>query len=185
MIKLVRTLGIAGVIIPYLFIFASIILSPWFNFYNNALSDLGNVAHNGYVAYIFNWGLMITGLLVTSFALLLSYVKYSWKFLIWTPLLLITSTDLILIGVFSEDAGKIHGIVSIVFFLMMIVTMFVYSYVSWPLGSPQIGALALIFGFVSTVVWFGNWPWSGLAIQELATVIMNSAWLILISFKNV
>jgi len=185
MIKLVRTLGIVSAIIPYLFILTSIVLSPWFNFYDNALSDLGNIARNSYVAYIFNWGLVITGLFAASFALFLSYVKYSWKFLIWTPLLLVASADLFLIGVFSEDVGRMHGIVSIIFFLMTIVTMFVYSFLSWPLGSPKVGALALIFGFVSTVVWFGDWPWSGLAIQELATVMMASVWLILVSFKNV
>jgi len=185
MIKLVKTIGIISATIPYLFILTSIILSPWFSIYDNALSDLGNIAHNGYVAYIFNFGLMIAGLFTTSFAILLSYVKRSWKFLIWTPLLLITSVDLFLIGVFSEDWGVAHWIVSVIFFLMMIVTMFVYSYLSWPLGSPGIGALTLIFGFVSVVVWFGRWPWQGIAIQETTTVIMSSIWLMLVSIKNV
>ena len=185
MIKLVKTIGIISATIPYLFILTSIILSPWFSIYDNALSDLGNIAHNGYVAYIFNLGLMVAGLFVTLFALLLSYVKRSWKFLIWTPLLFITSIDLFLIGVFSEDWGVAHWTVSVIFFLTMIVTMFVYSYLSWPLGSPQIGALALIFGFASAVVWFGKWPWNGVAIQESVTVIMASVWLILVSLRNI
>jgi hypothetical membrane protein len=35
--------------------------SPWFNHYNNALSDLGNIAWNGWVAFIYNFGLIFSG----------------------------------------------------------------------------------------------------------------------------
>lgn len=39
-------LGIAAVVISYALIAASILLSPWFSWLNNALSDLGNTSSN-------------------------------------------------------------------------------------------------------------------------------------------
>ncbi|MEM3403380.1 MAG: DUF998 domain-containing protein [Nitrososphaeria archaeon] len=184
MIKL-KVLGIIGATLPYLFIVASIALSPWFDFYDNALSDLGNIARNGYTAYLFNLGLMITGVIVAFFAILLSVQKHSWKFLTWTPLLMISAFDLFLIGVFSEDAGKIHWIVSVIFFVTITVLMFIYSYISWPLGSPEVGAISLIFGLTSAFIWFIEWPWANVAIQESVTGLTSSIWLILVSYRNV
>ncbi|MGQ9781067.1 MAG: DUF998 domain-containing protein [Nitrososphaeria archaeon] len=185
MIKLAKALGILGVTLPYLFIATSITLSPWFDFYENALSDLGSISRNGLIAFIFNFGLVISGSLVSLFTLVLSSQKRSWKFLLWTPLLLIDAVDLSLIGIFNVDAGRIHSILSIVFFVTAIVTMFVYSYLSWPLQSPYVGALALLFGLTSVLLWSVRWPWSNVAIQESATAIMTSIWLVLVTIKNV
>jgi hypothetical membrane protein len=185
MIKLIKVIGIVGATFPYLFIVTSIVLSPWFSIYNNALSDLGSILRNGYAAYIFNLGVMMAGLFSISFNLLLSYVKRSWKFLLWTPLFTVSSISLFLIGVFNEDAGGIHGTVSVIFFLAAVVTMLVYSFLSWPLGTPKIGALSLVFGITCAIIWFEQWPWHGIAIQETATIIMASIWLILVSLKNV
>jgi hypothetical membrane protein len=185
MIKLAKICGISGAIVPYMFIVTSIALSPWFDIYDNALSDLGSISRNGYVAYVFNSGLVISGVLVSLFALILSNLKRSWKFLAWTSLLLINSVSLSLIGIFNEDAGRIHGITSVMFFVTTIILMLVYSYLSWPLNSPQIGALALFFGLFCIFMWFVEWPWSNVAIQESATAIMASIWLILVSLKNV
>jgi hypothetical membrane protein len=185
MIRSIKCLGLVGATLPYLFIITSILLSPWFNFYDNALSDLGNIARNGCIAYVFNLGLMVTGVVVATFAILLSIQKRSWKFLAWTPLLIISAVDLFLIGFFSEDAGRIHWVVSVVFFVTVTVLMFVYSYISWPLGSPKIGAIALIFGLASAFVWLVEWPWANVAIQESVTALIMSIWLILVSSKNV
>lgn len=70
-----RILGILSAVMAYPFIMVSIFLSPWFNFYDNALSDLGNIARNRSVAYVYNSGLIITGSLVSLFALLIS-IRY-------------------------------------------------------------------------------------------------------------
>ena len=185
MIKLIKAIGIIGATFPYLLILASIVLSPWFSIYDNALSDLGSISHNGYAAYIFNLGVIMAGLFSILFNLLLSYVKRSWIFLLWTQLFIVSSISLFLIGVFNEDAGGIHGTVSVIFFLTAVVTMLVYSFLSWPLGTPKVGALSMVFGITCAIIWFEKWPWHGLAIQETATIIMASIWLILVSLKNV
>jgi hypothetical membrane protein len=183
--KLYRLVGPIGAVVAYPFIIVSILLSPWFNFYDNALSDLGNMTLNGPVALVYNSGLVLSGALVASFAFLVSVKNRSWKYLCWSILLTVAGADLALIGIFPEDAGKIHGLVSEIFFVSIILVMLIYSYCSWPLGSPIAGAIALAFSIASAITWVVSWPWRGVAIQETITSLMAAIWLIILSlFEN-
>jgi len=56
-------LGITGPIVSYFVIGISIIYSPWFSWQKNALSDLGHSVKSE-TAPIFNFGLLLTGLLI-------------------------------------------------------------------------------------------------------------------------
>jgi hypothetical membrane protein len=181
--KKLGVLGIAAALVAYPFMLASIALSPWFSIYNNALSDLGNTVSNGQVGYVYNAGLVLAGSLVVAFSVLLSRGSTRRLVLAWTVPLAVAGFDLALVGIFSENTGKIHGTVSEVFFLMIVVTMLAYSYVSWPLGSPRIGAVALVFGILSAIIWFVSWPWSGVAIQEAITSAMTAIMLLLVASK--
>jgi hypothetical membrane protein len=174
---------VVAALAAYPFILASIALSPWFNVYDNALSDLGNTVNNGQVGYVYNAGLILSGALVLAFALLLSKRSSDRRTLVWTVPLVVGACDLAMVGVFSENTGHIHGVVSEIFFLMIVITMLAYSYVSWPLGSPRIGAIALAFGILSAFIWFYSWPWSGVAIQESVTSGMTAVWLLLVASK--
>lgn len=176
-------LGIAAALAAYPFILASIALSPWFNIYNNALSDLGNTVSNGQVGYVYDVGLVVAGALVFAFAVLLSRGTSDRRMLVWTLPLMVAAADLAMVGVFSESTGHIHGVVSEVFFLTIVVAMLAYSYVSFPLGEPRTGAAALVFGILSAVIWFATWPWPGVAIQESVTSGMTAVWLLLVATK--
>jgi len=167
----------------YPFILVSIALSPWFNVYNNALSDLGNTVSNGQVGYVYNTGIVLAGVLSVSFVVLLSREFRNPLVYVWTVPFAISGIDLALVGIFSENTGHIHGTVSEVFFLMIVVSMLAYSYVSWPLGSPRIGAVALAFGILSAIIWFVSWPWSGVAIQEAVTSGMTAVFLLLVAAR--
>ncbi|MFH0897336.1 MAG: DUF998 domain-containing protein [Candidatus Bathyarchaeota archaeon] len=182
--RLHRVLGILGATVAYFFIAVSIVVSPWFNFYDNALSDLGNTALHSSTAWIFNTGLVLSGIFEASFAFLISRQRPSWKYLIWTVPLSVAGADLAMIGFFPENAGIVHLLVSVILFAFMSMAMFIYSYVSWPLGTPAIGAVALTFGLASVFVWFTQWSWKGVAIQETLTSAMASIWLILICLKG-
>ena len=175
--------GVVAALAAYPFILASIALSPWFNLYDDALSDLGNTVSNGWVGYVYDAGLVVAGAMVFSFAALVSRGARDRKVLVWTVPLAVAALDLVMVGVFSESFGAIHGTDSTVFYLMIVVAMLAYSYVSWPLGSPRIGAVALVFGILSAVIWFVSWPWRGVAIQEAVTSGMTAVLLILISLK--
>lgn len=176
-------LGVVAALAAYPFILTSIALSPWFNIYNNALSDLGNTVTNGRVGYIYDAGLVVAGVLVLAFAALLAEGARDRKMLVWAVPLMVAAADLALVGIFSESAGHIHGVVSEVFFLMIVVAMLAYAYVSWPLGFPRIGAVALAFGILSAIIWFVSWPWAGVAIQESVTSGMTAVWLLLVASR--
>jgi hypothetical membrane protein len=183
--KRLSILGIIRATIPLASILTAISFSPWFSFHDNALSDLGNIARNGSVSYIFNGGLVLSGLLVSALAFLLSTAKHSSKFVGWMVPLVLAVIDLTLIGIFTEDLGAIHRIVSETFFIMMILVLFLYIYLSWPIGTPVVGLMTLVFAIASMVIWFSPALWQGVAIQELATLIMTSIWLVIVSIKNV
>ncbi len=178
-----KELGVVGALAAYPFILAAEALSPWFNIFDNDLSDLGNIAFNGEVAYVFNAGLVVSGALLLAFAVQLSRQAHDRRELVWTAPFAVSSLDLAFVGVLSEDAGVVHWDVSVVFFTMTAVTMLAYSYVSWPLGAPRVGALALVFGILSVAIWFVEWPWTGVAIQETVTSGMSAIWLILVALR--
>lgn len=183
-IKVLKIIGISGALIAYPFIIISIIFSPWFNFYNNALSDLGNAVH-GSTALFYNIGLILSGFFTAAAAISISINHRSWKYWIWAIPLILAGLDLSLIGFFPENAGNIHLIVSVIFFVSIALTMLIYSYISWPLSTPALGGLSLIFGIVSIVIWVVNMPWKGVAIQETLTSAMAAIWLILVYWKNI
>ena len=179
-----RNVGVVGALAAYPFILASIVLSPWFNIYNNALSDLGNTVTNGSVGYVYNAGLIVSGVFVFVFAVLSLRAALNLIHALWTIPLTLAAIDLALVGVFSENTGSIHGVVSKIFFIMIVVTMLAFSYVSWPLESPRIGAVALAFGILSSFIWFTKWPWTGVAIQEAMTSGMTAVWLLLVALRS-
>jgi len=183
-------LGIAAVVISYASISISILRSPWFSWTNNALSDLGNTSDprnlaDG-VALIFDSSLIISGVLTTIFSILLLRTEhFSWRYGIWTIPLSVASVDLILIGIFNESFGERHYVVSIIFFFVTAVTLLIFAYVSFPLGSPKIGAIALVLGVLCASVWIARWPWSGVAIQETITSLASAVFVVLISLSRI
>ena len=179
--RALKSLGIVSGVLPWIFIMTSISLSPWFNIFNDALSDLGNTNFNAPVAYIFDVGLVLSGLLAATFGLVLSIRTKSWKLRIWSIPLTLASANLSLIGAFNEAAGAIHSVVSVIFFLTTIVTLLLFSYVSWPLSAPALGGLSLVFGIFSALIWMAPWPWGGVAIQETVTSAIIAIMLILLA----
>ncbi len=178
-----RLLGVASALLPYLFILVSIAESPWFNIYNNALSDLGNY-QNAPVAYVYNSGLMVGGVLIILFSCLVCYYNRKRSFYTWAALLGAAGVFLALIGVFPENAGAIHGELSVGFFALIAISLLVFSYLSWPVGSPGTGALALVLGIASVIVWTVQWPWHGVAIQESVTSAFAAIWLLSVSLHT-
>ncbi|MHB8567200.1 MAG: DUF998 domain-containing protein [Nitrososphaerales archaeon] len=183
-------LGIGAVILAFAAIGISISLSPWFSWTNNALSDLGNTLSAQNVssgaAYVFDGGLAVSGILTLLFTLFhLRDARYHWKYIVWGVPLTISSIDLSLIGIFNESFGGLHLIVSAIFFFMMALTLFLYSYVSFPLGAPKIGAIAASLGIFCAAVWIARFPWHGVAIQETVTSVASAIFVILIAQRIV
>ena len=114
--------GVFGPLLVYVSIVLSLVLSPWFNWESNALSDLGH-AVNSDTASIFNLGLLLAGFLLMIYALTVfkKHAKYS-------SFCLLVSTFLVqLLAVFNEVYGSLHYVVAVPHFVMLSLTSIVYT----------------------------------------------------------
>jgi hypothetical membrane protein len=147
-------------------------LDSTYVFGKNYLSDLG--VSDG--AWAFNTSLVLTGLLLIPFSVLglgpaLGDTKWA---LISKIVLTIAALFLVSVGVFTEDAGDIHGVVSYGFFLTMLVAfVFVTKalYKSKYLGKSGYGftLLVLVFGLILL-------PMGGDPLSETVAVLGIIVW---------
>jgi hypothetical membrane protein len=114
--------GVLGPLLVYLSILTSLVLSPWFSWSNNALSDLGNPNISD-VAWIFNLGLLFSGflLMIYTTTVFKKHAKYSSS-------CLLASTFLVqLLAAINESYGSLHYVVAVPHFVMLSVTSIVYT----------------------------------------------------------
>jgi hypothetical membrane protein len=156
--KMYASFGIVGLMVVYLSIGVSIMLSPWFSWQRNALSDLGHVVKSE-VAPIFNLGLLLGAFLIIVYALTVfrEHAKY-------TSVCLVASAFLLqLVATFDETYGTIHGVVSVLFFVSIWITSFVNA-----LEKKSIKALtAFIISFGVWVLYGLNVYNAGIAVPEI------------------
>ncbi len=114
--------GVFGPLLVYISILLSLVLSPWFSWESNALSDLGHAVTRD-AAPIFNLGLLLAGFLMMIYALTVfqKHAKYS-------SFCLLVSTFLVqLLAVFNEVYGSLHYVVAVPHFVMLSLTSIVYT----------------------------------------------------------
>jgi len=114
--------GVFGPLLLYVSILLSLVLSPWFSWESNALSDLGHAVTRD-AAPIFNLGLLLAGFLMMIYALTVfqKHAKYS-------SFCLLVSTFLVqLLAVFNEVYGSLHYVVAVPHFVMLSLTSIVYT----------------------------------------------------------
>lgn len=119
--KFYALFGIVGPLLVYLSIIVSLVLSPWFSWETNALSDLGN-AINSEVASIFNLGLLIGGffLMIFSVTAFKKHSKYS------SYCLFVSTFFIQLLAIFNASYDFFHYFVAVLHFLMLSITSIVY-----------------------------------------------------------
>ncbi len=160
-------LGIAILtyVVPLSLITISALTSGWFNIFNNALSDLGHAVRSN-VAPIFNLGLMFGALLTVIFASL-----FSMRFnRVMSVLLIITGTSLNLVAIFDEVYGVIHFIVSVIFFISLLILVSTYAYIFKEYVLPL---LAIAIGVISWVLHLIYRIPKGAAIPELISIFIT------------
>ena len=114
--------GVFGTLFVYLSIAVSLVLSPWFSWETNALSDLGH-AVTSYVAWIFNLGLLLAGFFLMIYAMTAfkKHAKYS------SFCLLVSAFFVQLLAAINESYGGLHYAVAVPHFVMLSVTSVVYT----------------------------------------------------------
>ena len=166
--------GVVGPLVAYVFIGLSIMLSPWFDWRSNALSDLGHSVKSG-VAPIFNFGLLLAGFLVTVYSIntLRNYVKYT------SYCLLISAFTLLLIAVFDEVYGLLHLIVSVLFFIWLGLASIAYAVER----KSILASVAFIIGLGSWMLFWAGIYGGGIAIPETISSVVVTIWVMSSAFK--
>mgnify|MGYP003882817749 CR=1 FL=1 len=116
-------MGIGAFALPLTLILASVLLSPWFRWEVNALSDLGHSSRSP-VAPLFNFGLVTGGLLMLLYSALYMDRRYPFT----SKLVAAASYFLILVGAFDEVYGSLHFMVSLLFFLLLAIAALAYAH---------------------------------------------------------
>jgi hypothetical membrane protein len=171
LLRIAGLCGVAGPLVALLSIALAVRRSPWFSWTGNALSDLG--AH-GNPTILFNGGLIVGGILIAVFALgLRESIKGRAIGNAGSLAFLLTAAALCSVGIFPETAGDIHRIVSIIFFVLLVISLWLVGAALVQLGERGLGLVIIIAGFVAAAVW--ALPWPAEAIPEFVAALSASA----------
>jgi len=178
-----RTAGICGVLTPII-VLTSILLaiyySPWFSWTENALSDLGV---QGIAAILFNPSLIVGGILTIIFAIgLREFLLNKTLGRIGTLVLILDAAMLCAIGIFPETAGVIHRYVSVAFFVLLPISLFLIGVAMMQEPSERkLGLFTIIAGIAAATVWMLQWR--AAAIPEIIAVFAASVWSMVLGIR--
>lgn len=158
------TIPLLSIAIPFLCISISIYLSPWFNLFDNALSDLGHATRSS-VAPIFNFGLSLGGFLIALTAMMVFKVHKSLAYLG-----ILCGYTLILIAVFDEIYRSLHYWVSVAFFLSLGALLIDYIVIVKSIAKKISATIALAIATASWVLHLAYRVPRGAAIPELLSI---------------
>lgn len=140
--------------------------AEWFSWKDNYLSDLG-VASGSEIP--FNGGLILGGI----FLLVLLWGVHAYlperSAVRWAlTVLSAAAIALMCVGIFDEDAGRIHFIVSVCFFVLASIGVLLLGRAERKHGSKKRGAVNVVMGAIIALSWAFPWPGSGGALPEMA-----------------
>jgi hypothetical membrane protein len=167
-------------IIVFTLILLAIHHSPWFSWTENALSDLGV---RGIAAVLFNSSLIVGGILTIIFAIGLREALLN-KTLgrIGMPIFILDAAMLCAIGVFPETVGDIHLYVSVAFFVLLPISLFLIGVAMMQGDSERkYGLFTIIAGIVAATVWM--FQWEAVAIPEIIAGLAVSVWSVVLGIK--
>ena len=179
--------GISGILAPlvaFTFISLAIVYSPQFSWTENALSDLG--VQEGVTAILFNYGLIIVGILALVFASGLFASQRMMLGRIGAFILILAALALMAIGVFPENVKPTHYYVSVGFFVLLPISILVLSATFLLMAKVKLGLFTFLVAAVAAAAWIIHWtiPFgSGVAIPEALSAVSASTCSIVLGFK--
>ncbi len=180
---LLEMLPIFITIIAYGSIGLAIINAPWFSWSENALSDLGARAGSN---FIFNTGLIISGILLMVYVSYIALDYLDYKALHGIIFLFLSGLCLMSIGLFPEQVEELHFAVSLGFFVSFPIGQLLLSlYLKYSRGHNILIVLGLVSFFGSLIIW--SFPWesigvTGVAIPEFLSSFIGVLWLLTLSY---
>jgi hypothetical membrane protein len=178
--------GIIAPIVAFIFILTAIASYPTFSWTNNALSDLGVVS--GLTASLFNFGLFVSGVLAFNFSIfgLFTYFGKSWVGKIGSIVFGAAAIALIAISVFNENFSPTHYLVSVAFFTLAPIALFILTFGFWLSHQRRIAAFTVAVGVVAALPWILFFTFNyvpNVAIPEFLSALALSVWAVVIGKK--
>ena len=178
--------GILAPILAFICILVSIISYPSFSWTNNALSDLGVVS--GLTESAFNFGLLASGLLAFNFAIfgLFTYFGKSWVGKIGSAVFAAASLALMAISVFNESFSPTHYIVSVAFFVLAPISLFIITGAFWLSHRRGMAIFTIAAGVAAALPWILFFAFNyvpNVAIPEFLSGLSVSVWAIVFGKK--
>lgn len=170
--KIGAACGLLGSVLFFVLYYEAIRLDPSYVFGKDYLSDLG--VSPG--AWAFNSGVMATGALEIAFAVLAWYPSIGRGPLqrISAVLLVLAGTLLISMGILTEDFDPEHLIVSVSFFITMLVFLGVSTLAQWK--ARPLGALGVAVTGASFLLGLALLPIGFVPSTETVAVFAINAW---------
>ena len=170
--------GILAGLVYWLFVAWSISRNPWFSFFHNALSDLGDPAKAS-SPWIYNYGLIVTAIFVFLFSLYLILASGNKLQTVGGAYISISALFLALIGVF-HGGTRPHVFVSTYFFVQFFLGALLYG-----LGSERkaIRYGSGLFFLLALLGTFPDWPSVALIETYEIALIMLFTLLVLLGKK--
>ncbi len=163
-----RYSGILAGLIYWLFVAWSISRNPWFSFFRNALSDLGDPA-KATSPWIYNYGLIVTSLFVFAFSLYLILSSENKPQTVGGAYISISALFLALIGIY-HGGTRPHVFVSTYFFVQFFLGAVLYGLGSGKKVLRYGSALVFLLALFGT---FLDWPSVALIeTYEIALIIV-------------
>jgi hypothetical membrane protein len=186
-VKLLRFGGFCGILgsgLSIALVLIATVLSPWFRWENNALSELGV----GEVSLLFNGAMLIGGVLIFFFALgIREYLDVNRSVRVGVNLIITASIFLALVGVFTVDMMLMHGIASLGPLLLAPLGFIFIGFGTeeaklrkFSIGS---GAAALISILVLPMVILFIPFKIGFAVPEIINTIITTVWIFVMGIK--
>jgi hypothetical membrane protein len=178
--------GIVAPIVAFVCIIIAIASYPTFSWTNNALSDLGVVS--GITSSFFNFGLLASGILAFNFAIfgLFNYFGSRWVGKIGSTVFATAALALIAISVFNENFSPTHYLVSVAFFTLAPIALFILTFGFWLNHQPGIAAFTIGIGVVAALPWILLFTFNyvpNVAIPEFLSGLAVSVWAVFLGKK--
>jgi hypothetical membrane protein len=180
--------GIVAPIVAFVCILTAIASYPTFSWTNNALSDLGVVS--GITASLFNFGLLASGILAFNFAIfgLLTYSGKSWVGKIGSAVFAAATLALIGISVFNENFSPTHYLVSVAFFTLSPIALFILTIGFWLNHQRRMAAFTVAVGVAAAMPWLLLFTFNyvpNVAIPEFLSALAVSIWAVILGKKMI
>ncbi len=186
--RLGASAGIVAPIAGFICILVAIVSYPQFSWTNNALSDLGIIS--GMTGPIFNFGLLASGLSAFNFAIfgLFTYLGKSWVGKIGSAVFAAATLALMAIGVFNESFSPTHYIVSVAFFVLAPISLFIIAGSFWINHERGTAVFTFLVGVAAALPWLLQFTLNyvpNVAIPEAVSGFAVSMWVIAFGYRMI